>query len=182
MAKQIYRHYIEPSETGLVFWDTYTGFWIFPSEIRNGIIYPEKIGISIGRNIKPKIDKEMINRLPKKFSKQIFARYKGETGFFPKRTIADIVRNMLITAAKRVEKILGVGVKYTTPKEIEIFEFIKTENYEEFIPILYGYSMLMGMAAKMKRLNKNRAFELKKKLKRHLDYWFDKGYENHERS
>jgi len=174
MAIQIYRHYIEPKYTDLVLWRPYAGFWIYPPEKRNGLDYPLKLGMTIGRNIQPNIDKEQLESLPKKMRDQIIERFKGETGFRPNITLRDSIANLIISATHRIDKILGIKVEYVSPKDIEIFEYLKSEDWRDFIPVIRGLAYLIGHGVGFEHQKIDAA---KKLLKLEIEKWVEKGYD-----
>jgi hypothetical protein len=127
-------------ENNLVFWNPYFSVIFAPEKVIDNRYFSAKIMVTIGRELKQNIDKEQIDKLPKKFKE----KFNKEIG----SSLTESLIKFLKGIYKKSLKLLGSKVE-VDEKKFQIFEYMKydftAEDKEKYENMLYGMAIGYGM-------------------------------------
>ena len=128
------------NEKDLYLWRTYFQANAYPAMGH----YPEKLMITIGRELKPDLTMKDVEKMPEKFR----VRFEDERA----KTFAESLRDMLVGMYKRTRGLLGINVVNEKDKPFQVFEYMKMEYNKNGLGILeqmiYALSVSHGFMSK----------------------------------
>ncbi|MFQ6054839.1 MAG: hypothetical protein ACE5KT_00340 [Methanosarcinales archaeon] len=166
----------------MLLWNTSMRWRYVPAKSTKTGDHKPAVMVSVSRIIKPEneIDKYAISKLPKTVQREIFEKYQTETLRKAPLTLKDRFSNVILKSYDRIgSKIFKtLGVKIEKKKgNIEIYEFLKFRNVDEYLGLLYGFAMGLGILGYMNRLKPKELLELRKKIELQFGKYLMLGYE-----
>jgi len=127
------------NENDMVFWNTYFSVIYAGQKEINGRHFPAKIMITIGRELKPEINKEDLKNLPDEYKK----KFEQESG----KSVRTSLIGFFKSAYLKVGKFLGINVSDSEKeKRFQIYEYMKINQSEDGKVILENMLFGLGLA------------------------------------